>query len=158
MCRRSGRLSDGDKMTKEPSYKSESLHEGIFRCGLPDDRLWRGRPATKTPIKSMRVFKRRLKFKLRYRAFLRGVKHRGKPYPVSLLTLPNELLQEIAYFLCKRDQKALRSTCRRVKVVLSTTVLSAILVNITLPFSNLNQDILEYITSRPAGYIHKLRF
>ncbi|SJL12504.1 uncharacterized protein ARMOST_15931 [Armillaria ostoyae] len=105
----------------------------------------------------MRVFERRLKFKLKLRAFLRGVKCRGKPHPVSLLTLPNELLQEIAYFLCKRDQKALRSTCRRVEVVLSTTVLSAILINITLPFSNLNQDILEYIASRPAGYVHKLR-
>ncbi|PBK88546.1 hypothetical protein ARMGADRAFT_361556 [Armillaria gallica] len=32
-----------------------------------------------------------------------------------------------------------------------------ILINITLPFSDLNQDILKYIASRPAGYVHKLR-
>ncbi|SJL12511.1 uncharacterized protein ARMOST_15938 [Armillaria ostoyae] len=108
-------------------------------------------------VKSMRISKRKLMFTLRLRAFLRRVKCRGKSYPVSLLTLPNELLQEIAYFLCKRDQKALHSTCRRVEAVLSTIVLSAILINITLPFSDLNQDILEYIASQPAGYVHELR-
>ncbi len=32
-----------------------------------------------------------------------------------------------------------------------------ILINITLPFSDLNQDILKYIASRPAGYVRKLR-
>ncbi|KAK0217208.1 hypothetical protein IW262DRAFT_1299162 [Armillaria fumosa] len=105
----------------------------------------------------MRVFKRKLKFKLRLRAIFRMVKRRGKPCLVSLLTLPNELLQEIAYFLCKRDQKALRSICRRADVALSTTVLSAILINITLPFSDHDQHILQYISGRPAGYVHELR-
>ncbi|KAK0186771.1 hypothetical protein F5146DRAFT_1067351 [Armillaria mellea] len=90
----------------------------------------------------MRAFKIKLKFKLRLRAFFRRVKRRGKPRPVSLLTLPNELLQEVAYF---------RTTA------LSTIVLSAILINITLPFSDIDQDLLQYIASRPAGYVHKLR-
>ncbi len=102
------------------------------------------------------------------------MKRRGKPCPVSLLTPPNELLQEVAYFvslfifppvyyvinliqLGKRDQKALRTICRRIEAVLSTIVLSAILINITLPFSDLDQDILDYIASRPAGYVHSLR-
>ncbi|KAK0472730.1 hypothetical protein IW261DRAFT_1596678 [Armillaria novae-zelandiae] len=63
----------------------------------------------------------------------------------------------IAPQLCKRDQKALRSICRRADVALRTTVLSAILINITLPFSGHQQDILEYISGRPAGYVHELR-
>ncbi|PBK71069.1 hypothetical protein ARMSODRAFT_62056 [Armillaria solidipes] len=90
------------------------------------------------------------------------MKPRGQPCPVSLLTLPNEFLQEIAYFvssftfppvsyvinrlqLCKRDQKLLRAVCHQVDVVLRTIVLSAILLEITLPFSPLNQDILDYL-------------
>ncbi|KAK0489963.1 hypothetical protein EDD18DRAFT_1109831 [Armillaria luteobubalina] len=97
------------------------------------------------------------KFKLRLQAFLSRLKHRGKPCLVSLLTLPNELLQEIAYFLCKHDQKALHSIYCRADIALSTTMLSAILINITLPFSNHGQEILEYISRQPAGYIHKLR-
>ncbi|KAK0489965.1 hypothetical protein EDD18DRAFT_1358940 [Armillaria luteobubalina] len=105
----------------------------------------------------MHLFKRKLKFKLTLLALFWKLKHRGKPCPVSLLTLPNELLQEIAYFLCKHDQKALHSICRRVDVALSTTVLSAILINITLPFSDHGQEILEYISRQPAGYVHELR-
>ncbi|KAK0183723.1 hypothetical protein F5146DRAFT_1147322 [Armillaria mellea] len=31
-------------------------------------------------------------------------------------------------------------------------MLSAILINITLPFSNIGQDILDYLASRLAGY------
>lgn len=112
--------------------------------------------------------------KLKLRAFLGRVKRRGQPCPVSLLTLPNELLQETAYFvssfifpsasyvinrlqLCKRDQKTFRSVCHRADVVVRTTVLSAILLKITLPFSPLNQDILGFLGSQPAGYVHNLR-
>ncbi|KAK0443152.1 hypothetical protein EV421DRAFT_1903662 [Armillaria borealis] len=114
------------------------------------------------------------KLKLKLRAFLGRVKRRGPACPVSLFTLLNELLQEIAYFvssfifppasyavtrlqLCKRDQKSFHAVCPPADVVLRTTVLSAILLELTLPFSPRNQDILEYLGSQPAGYVHKLR-
>ncbi|KAK0217198.1 hypothetical protein IW262DRAFT_176276 [Armillaria fumosa] len=98
------------------------------------------------------------KLKLKLRAFIGRVNCRGQPSPaVSLLTLPNELLREIAHFLCKRHQKSLRAVCRQADVVLRITVLSAIVLKITLPFSPRNQDMLEYLGSQPAGYDHKLR-
>ncbi|PBK71081.1 hypothetical protein ARMSODRAFT_62787 [Armillaria solidipes] len=50
-----------------------------------------------------------------------------------------------------------RAVCHQADVVLRTTVPSAIFLEITLPFSPLNQDILEYLGSQPAGYVHKLR-
>ncbi|KAK0200049.1 hypothetical protein DFS33DRAFT_214776 [Desarmillaria ectypa] len=106
----------------------------------------------------MHVSMLKLTLKLKLRAFLRRVRHRRKPCPTSLLSLPNELLQEIAYFLSKREQKALRFVCHRANIVLRTTVLSVILVNLTLPLRCSDQDVLEYLNSHgPAGYVHELR-
>ncbi|PBK79526.1 hypothetical protein ARMGADRAFT_1040739 [Armillaria gallica] len=89
---RSGKLSDGDTTIKELSWL-QRLVLVIAEAGKYS------RDFGSSLVKSMRVFKQKLKFKFRLRTFLRRVKRRGKPYPVSLLTLPNELFHEIAYFL-----------------------------------------------------------
>ncbi|KAK0186775.1 hypothetical protein F5146DRAFT_1143167 [Armillaria mellea] len=108
-------------------------------------------------VEKMHVLNLKPKLELKLREFIGRVKRRGQPCPVSLLTLPNELLQEAAYFLCKRDQKSLRAVCRQADAVLRTTVLSAIMLKITLPFGPFNREMLEYLGSEPAGYVHKLR-
>ncbi|KAG7441370.1 uncharacterized protein BT62DRAFT_485188 [Guyanagaster necrorhizus] len=125
-------------------------------------------------VKPMHISGLTLKLKLRLRALFRRAKRRSKPCPVSLLTLPKELIQEVSYFvssfisppachlikllqLSGHDQKALRSTCHHADNVLRSTVLSALVVNIFLPLTNLDQDLLEYLASGPAGYVHRLR-
>ncbi|KAK0458224.1 uncharacterized protein EV420DRAFT_1643104 [Desarmillaria tabescens] len=102
----------------------------------------------------------KLKFKLRLKVLtpLGRVKRLGKPCPAPLLSFPSELLQEIASFLSKRDQKALRFVCHQLNDVLRATVLSAVLINLILPLRYSDQDALQYLASHtPASYIYRLR-
>ncbi|KAK0433910.1 uncharacterized protein EV420DRAFT_1771309 [Desarmillaria tabescens] len=110
--------------------------------------------------KPMHLSKLKFKFKLKpkLRAPLGRVKRLGKPFPAPLLSFPAELLQEIASFLSKRDQKALRFVCHQLNDVLRATVLSAILINLILPLRYSDQDALKYLASHtPANYIHRLK-
>ncbi|KAK0458229.1 uncharacterized protein EV420DRAFT_385833 [Desarmillaria tabescens] len=111
-------------------------------------------------FQAMHISKLKLKLELepKIRALVGKVKRRGKPFSAPLLSLPTELLQEIASFLSKRDQKALRSICHQLNNMLRATVLSAVLINLTLPSRHSDQDVLKYLASHgPADYIYRLR-